>query len=254
MFQRALKAAAIWAVVWAGAAQALSVDHLSILTYRGKVQVEVLVSDAEPVKDVAAFDATGQLLFRRDCPGTPVCRAVFLLEAIDSPQRTLTVLATNHNGKSTSEVFTVQVEEDVARVYVLNKIQDQSQLLPLGGFDFLNKDLVAGTVPSPMAAATPGAGTVPSHGPTDELPDIELGHYLDGDKLVLSAKATSQHGMDSIAILENGLFLDVELCKGDKACTFTKILSRESGRYNYMFKARTLGGAQREEELLVDLP
>lgn len=234
-------------------AEAITLDHLSVLTYQEKIQVEALASDAAAVKDIAAFDATGKLLYRRECPKAPVCRAVFVLESVDSPQRTLTLLATNTEGKSASEVFTAQVEKNVARVYVLNKIEDANTLLPLGAFDFLNKDLVAGTVPAEMMASEK-PGELPSHDPNLELPKMDLGHYQDGDKLVLTAKASSKVGMDSIAILEDGLFLDVELCSGEKKCTFTKVLARPSGKHTYRFKARTVGGAQKEEELLVDLP
>lgn len=245
---------ALTALLWAPAtlASALGIDHLSVLTYKGKIQVEVLASDEKPIKDIASFDATGKLLFRRDCPKTTICRALFVIDAAGSPQKTLTILARNTDGKSSSEVFTAQVEDNNARVYILDKLQDENTLLPLATFDFLNKDLVAGTLPADMMA--PLTASTPVDNPSGETPKLKLGHYTDGDKLVLSAKATSKTGIDSIAILENGVFLDVELCSGEKSCTFTKIVSRQSGRSTYTFKVRTVSGAQRVEDLLVELP
>ena len=147
------------------------------------------------------------------------------------------------------EKIKISVDQNGEKVYMITALPAFSGDQPLiiaGSTDFT----ATSTVPLPANNTDTGVKEITG----DKGPVITLSiDKKAAGEFGFTVLSTDPAGMDFIEILQNGVFLDVELCSGSKQCTMKKSITLSTpGETTFLIKAMNKNGKLSFQEELVN--
>lgn len=182
----------------------------------------------------------------KECYGAKSCQVSGVAPLADMPSDVITVSVVSSKDAEQKEKLKISAENTGDKVYMITALPaftgDQSLIL-------------AGPV-EPIDTNPNGAQTTPTEIieiSGDKGPVITLSiDKASTNEFTFTILSTDASGIDFVEILENGTFLDVELCGGTPQCTMKKSITLpKAGEYTYIIKAMNQRGKiSFQEELL----
>lgn len=174
------------------------------------------------------------------------------------PSQVFTALVRDSRGVTQTEKIRVTPVKDGSRVYFVGAVPG------LGAAPVV---LAAGAPAAEPAgnaeAAASGSEPIPGTGSpaegnkeisiTTPGPELKIDVVRNGDNdYTLKINASDKLGVDFIEILENGNFIDVEICGNSTGCVMDRTLQgRSPGRNKYLVKSMNAGGALSFQEQIL---
>ena len=204
-----------------------------VIVGEGTVRFNLVGGSSSGIKSmrVSSGDA---IVIHQECYGAPVCQAVGTVVINALPYDVLTVSVISGTAAEQREKVKLNLTEGNDKVYM---IATAPGLTSLTGPVITS--LPEGTATSTLT--TPGTEiTIAEVKPPTVAVSIEK---QEKNVFAFNVLAEDAVGVDFIEIMEDGKFMDVELCEGVKQCKIQKkITIKTSGDHKYMFKAMNEAG------------
>jgi hypothetical protein len=174
-----------------------------------------------------------------DCNGEKQCRLAGATPVSALPSTIVTASVTGSDGHEEKEKIKLNVLGDETKVYMISSVPELAETTPI---------VIAG---NPSDIKTPAVMDVPAKAP--EIKNVIKANLAKGptietnvkqnayNEFILNIVSKDDAGVDFIEILENGVFMDVQICDQKTTCTFTKtIKNRKPGEYKYLIKSMNI--------------
>jgi len=184
----------------------------------------------------------------KECYGAKSCQLSGIASLADMPSDVITVSVVSSKDAEQKEKLKISAENAGDKVYMITALPaftGDQPLIITGTGDPTETD------PNSQITTAPPAESVEFVG--DKGPVITLSiNKVSNNEFTFTILSTDASGIDFVEILENGAFLDVELCGGSAQCTMKKSITQsEAGEYTYIIKAMNQRGKiSFQEELL----
>lgn len=220
-----------------------------IIVTEGKVLKYSISGNYEKGLNVVEVVAEDRLINHRQCYAAIDCSVSGVYTLQNEKPVVLTVVIIGEDGKQHSERIKVSPTA-TSKVYFIGSAPG------IQGMSFTNPDVVAsatGTEPMPTARVEEKEVRIPESRVASEGPVLTLDVKKESDNsYAFSVVSKDAAGIEFIEILENGSFMDVEICGGRTKCEYKKVVKDKTpGRNKYMVKSMNMAGALTFQEQLL---
>lgn len=204
-----------------------------VIVGEGTVRFNLVGGSSSGIKSmrVSSGDA---IVVHKECYGAPVCQAVGTVVTNALPHDVLTVSVISGAMTEQREKVKLNLTEGNDKVYMIATAPGLTSL--------------TGSVITSLPVDT-ATGTLPTTGTEITITDVKPPTVAvsiekqEKNLFAFNVLVEDTVGVDFIEILEDGKFMDVELCEGVKQCRIQKkITVKTSGDHKYMFKAMNEAG------------
>ena len=168
-----------------------------------------------------------KIIVHKECYGLKNCQASGAEESSALPYDVITVSVLSSTQAEQNERIKINLKQGGEKVYMITALPGASGALPM----------IAASDTS--ATATTVVETPLTIEVSQEKPVISISINRNApNEYELMVLSSDSGGVDFIEIMENGQFMDVEICSGQKQCQMKKTLKYDKpGDYVYMIKS-----------------
>jgi hypothetical protein len=191
-------------------------------------------------KGIASMElsAGDKIINFASCGGAKQCRLAGAVSTAMLLSSVITASVTASDKTEQKEKIKLSLQGDETKVYLISSVPDLAGVLPL---------TIANGSPETQAAA-PSSKTpelpvklvetdIKPKGPTIEVEVVRNGR----NDFTLNIVSKDETPIDFVEILENGTFMDVQICDKKTECAFSKnIKDRKPGAYKYVIKSMNI--------------
>ncbi|MFC1474412.1 hypothetical protein ACFLQK_00070 [bacterium] len=229
----------------------------------------LLVCDGESVKyslvggspaglDYLEITVQDKIINHRECRDSADCSMSGEVILTALPSQVVTAIVQDSKGLGHSEKLKITPVKNGTRVYYIGSVPGIGGQGPV--ILATSEKKSGNDTGSPVTVA--GAGDSPGEGTGEKEnevtvqtpgPDINVDVSRNGDNdYTIQISANDPLGVDFVEILENGSFLDVEICDKKIECVMKKRLKgKKPGRNKYLLKSMNAAGAISFQEQLL---
>lgn len=242
------------------AQEAVSVEGARIDDDSSMLQSLVIVTEGKMLKysisgtyesglNVVELVAEDRLVNHKQCYATQDCSVsgVYTLQSDSSTIMMAVIIA--EDGKQHSERIKVRPSSGT-KVYFIGSAPG------MNGMQFTTPEVLAsatGTQELAIAEKSRLDAYMPEPRLSSEGPELKVDVVMETENsYAVSVLSRDVAGIEFIEILENGTFMDVEICNGKTKCEYKKVLrNKKPGRNKYMVKSMNMSGALTFQEQLL---
>ena len=212
------------------------IQNLLLVCDKNSLRYTITAGNEKGIKTIELFSGDKLINFL-PCNGDKQCRMAGAVSVKELPSAIVTVSVTNNENREEKEKIKLNVRSDETKVYIIGSIPMLPQTAPIviAENDSEAKTLALGAgspLNAPAIQKEISAG--PVKGPVIET-KVKQNAYND---FTLNIVAKDDSGVDFVEILENNVFMDVQICDRKTTCAFAKsIKNRKPGEYKYVIKS-----------------
>lgn len=225
------------------------------------LRYSLLAASQHGVKFVEILSA-GKIINHKECYGAESCMISGVTPGKELPSDIVTAQAVSADDIEQKEKMKVNFDTEITKVYFIGSVPGftgmPAQVVaaaddsapPAGGQAESSSETPAG---AQDASETGKAEEKEISAPPRKGPVITVQVRRNSpNDFSVKILARDEKGIDFIEILENGSFLDVQICENREECTFVKnIKKRDPGRNRYLIKSMNSAGALSFQEELI---
>lgn len=198
-----------------------------------------LVCGAEDGLKSLEISSSDLIINRKECYGAKTCRMTGVFATSSLPMDVITVDVLSSAQAEQREKIKLNLKEGGDKVYMIAALPEfTGEAMNVVASNSSGANSPA-TGAAPLQATTTVIYMPPEPGPTITNQVARKAK----NEFSLLAIAEDSHGMDFIELLEDGKFLDVEVCRGVKLCQMGKVLRiTKPGARVYTIKAMNKDG------------
>lgn len=222
----------------------------TIVTGKTEILFEIVAESDKGLSSIEIGTAD-RIVGHKECKGAYLCKlnGGIYLSALKSD--VLSVQAVSRDAKIQTEKMRLNLKDGGEKIYMIVAMPSAPAGAPLSApIASLEPSVgIATFTYDPNATGSIPIGTVIT-APPAKGPDLSVNVTPAGeDQFDLSILSQDATGVDFIEILENGSFLDVQVCANVPACAFNKTLrKRPKGSNRYLIKTMNKDGAVSYQE------
>jgi len=192
-----------------------------------------------------------KIINHADCNGAKQCRISGSVSMGSLDNSMVIASVRSSENKEQREKIKVGMQGNETKVYLISTIPDLTGIAPVMIAENETGLQIVDAVPKQHEKepeASKEIRVAPAKGPAIDVNLIHNGH----NDFTLNISAKDDTGIDFIEILENNVFMDVEICDKKPICTFKKnIKNRKTGEYKYLIKTMNIkDGLSFQEETI----
>jgi hypothetical protein len=169
-----------------------------------------------------------------NCNGAKQCRLSGAIAIVELPSAIVTATVSGSDKREEKEKIKLTLQGDETKVYMVSSVPEMSLTSPV----VITENKVDSKTPADSPASASGVtqeiAAGPIKGPVIETNVVQNSY----NNFTLNITSKDVTGIDFLEILENGVFMDVQICDKKPICTLTKIIkNRKPGDYKYLIKS-----------------